>query len=241
MEFIYEGLAGLETISPYVYLLVLLGGVVSAVSICYVPILVMFSGFTSGHAREGVGKALGMTTSFTIGMMITSAIIGVTAAFVGNSIMQIFTGYALDVWIPAVIGIVMGLQLLGIIHLRMPRMLQVKTKKPKTTAGWLTLGLPFGLVITPCTIPIFIMIITYVAVNGSLVHGALLLATYAIGKGLVLTLVAVSSATFLKDIARKWGGRVEKVTGIVLILVSLYLIFFQVTMEMPETPQHNGH
>jgi cytochrome c-type biogenesis protein len=233
MEFIYEGLAGLETISAYVYLLVLLGGVASALSICYVPILVMFSSYMGGRAHEGVGKALRITTSFTIGMVITSAVIGVVAAFLGNSIMKLFTGYGLDVWIPAVIGIVMGLQLLGVIKIKMPRQLSVKANKPKTTFDAFTLGLPFGLVITPCTIPIFIMIITYVAVNGSIVHGALLLATYAIGKGLILALVAATSTTLLKDIAKKWSGRIEKITGIVLILASLYLIFFQIKMDIP--------
>jgi cytochrome c-type biogenesis protein len=167
-------------------------------------------------------------------MIITSAVIGIIAAFVGNSIMKLFTGYALDVWIPAVIGIVMGLKLLGVIRIKMPQQLQVKAKKPKTTRDAFTLGLPFGLVITPCTIPIFIMIITYVAVNGSMVHGALLLATYAIGKGLVLALVAATSTTFLKDLSKKWSGRIEKIAGILLILASLYLIFFQVKMPMPD-------
>jgi cytochrome c-type biogenesis protein len=233
MDFIYEGLAGLEAISPYVYLLVLLGGVASALSICYVPILVMFSSYMGGRAQEGEGKALRITMSFTVGMMVTSAVIGIIAAFVGDAIMRIFTGYALDVWIPAVIGIVMGLQLLGVIKIKMPQQLQVKAKKPKTMLESFTLGLPFGLVITPCTIPIFIMIITYVALNGSVFHGALLLVTYAIGKGLVLAVVAVSSSTFLKNVAKKWSGRVEKIAGIILILASLYLIFFQVKMPMP--------
>jgi cytochrome c-type biogenesis protein len=77
------------------------------------------------------------------------------------------------------------------------------------------------------------MIITYVVVNGSLVHGALLLATYATGKGLILALVVATSTTLLKDIAKKWSGRIEKITGTVLILASLYLIFFQIKMDIP--------
>jgi cytochrome c-type biogenesis protein len=226
MNFIYEGLAGLETISPYVYLLVLLGGMASALSVCYVPILVMFSSYMGGHAQEGSGKALRITISFTVGMMISSAIIGVIAVFIGKSIMQLFTGYQLDVWIPAFIGGLMGLQLLGVIQFKMPQSIRVQAAKPKTTAGALLLGIPFGLVITPCTIPIFIMIITYVAVNTSIVHGALLLSTYAIGKGLILAVVAVSSTTFLKDVAKTWSKRIEKIAGTVLLLTSIYLIFF---------------
>jgi cytochrome c-type biogenesis protein len=233
MTFIYEGLVGLEAISPYVYLLVFLGGIVSALSICYLPILIMFSGYMSGRAQEGTGKTLRITTSFTIGMVITSAIIGIVAAYVGRSIMDVFTNYSIDVWIPASIGLVMGLQLLGIIRLKMPRMLRIKKEKPETTFGALALGLPFGLVITPCTIPIFIMIMTYVAVNGDMLHGALLLATYAIGKGIVLAIVSTTSVSLFKDIAKKWSGRIEKIAGVIIILISLYLIFFQIKMTIP--------
>jgi cytochrome c-type biogenesis protein len=228
MTFIYEGLAGLEAMSPYVYLLVFLAGIASALSICYVPILVMFGGYMSNRAHEGTGKALRLTMSFTIGMIITSAIIGFMAAYIGRSVMQLFTDYNLNVWIPATVGIVMGLHLLGVLRLKMPRMIQVKTEKPKSIWGAFTLGLPFGLVITPCTIPIFIMVITYVAANGDMLHGALLLSVYAFGKGLVLALVATSSVTFFKDITKKWSGRIEKTAGIIFILISLYLIIFQV-------------
>jgi cytochrome c-type biogenesis protein len=231
MNFIYEGLAGLDTISPYVYLLVLLGGALSALSVCFIPILVMFSGYIGGYAQEGERKALRMTSSFTLGMAITSLVVGVVAAFVGKSIMQFFTGYGLEKWIPAVIGLIMGLQLIGVLKLKMPSTLRVKAEKPKTNAGAFLLGLPFGVVITPCTIPIFIMIITYVAVQGSVLHGALLLATYAIGKGIILAIVAVTSVSFLKDIAKKWSKKMEKIAGWIIILASLYLLFFQV--EMP--------
>lgn len=228
MDFVYEGLAGLESVNIYVYLLVLLGGVFSAVSVCYIPILLMFGGYMGGQANKGEGKALRMTWSFVLGMMITSAVIGAIAALVGKSIMKVFTGYGLDLWIPAVIGILMGLQLLGVISLKMPRSLNIKGKKPTTMAGAFTLGLPFGLVITPCTIPIFVMIITYVAATGSIVHGAFLLAVYAIGKGIILTVVALTSTAFLKDIAAKWGERINKLAGAIILLATVYLVIYQI-------------
>ncbi len=224
MNFIYEGLASLVTVSPYVYLLVFLGGMVSAVSVCYIPILVMFSGYMGGRAKETNNNPI--IIGFILGMVIMSALLGIIAAIVGKSIMQLFTGYKLDIWIPAIIGTLMGLQLLGILKIKMPQMVQVQSKKPKTALGAFSLGLPFGLVITPCTVPIFIMIITYVAVNGSILHGALLLTTYAIGKGLVMAIVAMSSIAFLKDLAQKWSRRVEKMAGVVLLLASVYIVFF---------------
>src|SRR5699024_6347648 len=87
-------------------------------------------------------------------------------------------------------------------------------------------------VITPCTIPIFIMIITYVAFTGSTVHGALLFATYAIGKGIILAVVATSSSAFLKDFTKKWGRCVEVIAGIILFLAVAYIIWLEVNIPL---------
>ncbi|MDF0727730.1 cytochrome c biogenesis protein CcdA [Cytobacillus sp. S13-E01] len=227
MEIVYEGLAGIETASFFVYFLVLLGGILSAISVCYIPILIMFGGYMGKHSNEGKGKALRITWSFVLGMMITSAVMGVIAAFIGKEIMKVFTGFGLDLWIPAFIGLLMGLQLLGVINLKIPRLFTVNGKKPDTMLGAFTLGLPFGLVITPCTIPIFVMIITYVAAQGSIVHGALLLTVYTVGKGIILTLVALGASTILKDVAKRWSGKMEKVAGIIILLATVYLVFYQ--------------
>ena len=230
MEFVYEGLAGLESAGVFVYFLVLLGGILSAISVCYIPILIMFGGYMGKHSNEGKGKALRITWSFVLGMMITSAVMGIIAAFIGKAIMKVFTGIGLDLWIPAIIGLLMGLQLLGVIKLKLPQMFTAKGKKPDTMIGAFTLGLPFGLVITPCTIPIFVMIITYVAAQGSIVHGALLLTIYTVGKGIILTLVALGASTILKDAAKKWSGKLEKVAGIIILLATIYLVFYQLIL-----------
>jgi cytochrome c-type biogenesis protein len=228
MEFVYEGLAGLESVGIFVYFLVLIGGVLSAISVCYIPILIMFGGYMGKHSNEGNGKALRITWSFVLGMMITTAIMGIIAAFIGKAIMKVFIGYGLDLWIPAIIGILMGLQLRGVIKLKLPRMFSaVKGRKPDTMIGAFTLGLPFGFVITPCTIPIFVMIVTYVAAQGNMVHGALLLTVYTVGKGIILTLVALGATTFLKDISKKWSGKMEKIAGVIILLATLYLVIYQ--------------
>src|SRR5207237_4523387 len=104
-----------------------------------------------------------------------------------------FSGYELDRWIPGIIGLLMGLQLLGVLRLRMPLM-PLLDREEKATTGWgsFLLGLPFGLVVTPCTIPIFFAIVAFVALQGSVLHGALLMVTYALGRGVVLLAVGTS-------------------------------------------------
>lgn len=109
----------------------------------------MFGGYMSGRAGKGIGKAFRITTSFTTGMIITSAIVGMIAAVIDQSLIQLFTVYEQQKWIPAIVSLVMGLQLLGFIRLIMPNTLHVQPKNPKTLLGSFSLGLPFRLVITP--------------------------------------------------------------------------------------------
>lgn len=231
MNSIYEGLAGLTAVSPLTFIFVFLGGVVSALSICYVPVLVMFSGIVVGK-RERNEKALTFALFFTLGMAITSAIIGIIAAIIGKNVIHLFTGYHLDRWIPSVIGILMGLQLLGILKLRLPMIGRFQNKKPGTIGEALAFGLPFGFVVTPCTIPIFIMIIALVAATSNEWAGAALLVIYAIGKGVILSIVALSSSTLVKNFIQKWANRIEKIAGIILILASIYILFFQIKMPI---------
>jgi cytochrome c-type biogenesis protein len=228
MEFVYEQLIGIESITLVVYFAVLIGGIFSAVSPCYIPILIFYNGFITAFAKENRRKAILMTLFFVLGMAITSAVLGGVAAFIGKSVLGLFTEYRLDKWVPVIIGTIMGLHLIGLIRIRLPSLLLNKinwnNKKPKTLAGAFSLGLLFGVVVTPCTIPIFITIMTLVAVQGSVIQGSFLLIVFAIGKGIILLAVAYSSDWLIK-LAGK-GGKIEKISGFIILAASLYILFF---------------
>ncbi|MFC7063601.1 cytochrome c biogenesis CcdA family protein [Halobacillus seohaensis] len=228
MEFVYNQLMGIESITLMVYFAVFLGGILSAVSPCYIPILIFYNGFITAYSKGNGKKAILMTLFFVLGMAITSAILGGIAAFIGNSVLTLFTDYRLDKWIPAIIGITMGLSLIGILKFRFPSFLSNRInwndKKPKSLTGAFSLGLLFGVVVTPCTIPIFITIMTLVAVQGSIFAGSSLLIFYAIGKGIILLVVAYSSDWVMKFSGK--DGKVEKISGFIILAASLYILFF---------------
>lgn len=227
MHHVFEALGAASEISPWIYLLVMFGGVASAISPCYVPFLAMFGGYVGGYAQASKGAGLRLALPFVLGNAITLALIGAIASFVGGSVLQVFTGYQLDRWIPGVVGIAMGLQLLGILKLKMPALPIFRwSRRPGTGLGSLALGLPFGLVVTPCTIPIFFAIVTFVALQASVLHGALLMVAYASGRGLVLSAVAVSvSALKAFNVARS-SAYLERASGILLLAISAGLLFF---------------
>jgi cytochrome c-type biogenesis protein len=227
MQYVFEALAAATEISPWVYLLVAFGGVASAISPCYVPVLAMFAGYVGGYARASRTAGLQLALPFVLGNAVALAAVGAVASFMGQSALQLFTGYQLDRWIPGLVGIAMGFQLVGILKLKMPVVPIFRwARQPGTGVGSLALGLPFGLVVTPCTIPIFFAIVTFVALHASVLHGAFLMVAYALGRGVVLGAVAVSvSALKAFDIARS-SVYLERLSGILILAISVGLLFF---------------
>jgi len=227
MQQLYEALGSTTQLSPWVYLLVSLGGVASAISPCYVPVLTMFGGYVSSFAGGKKTGGLNLALPFVLGNALTLGVVGVVAAFIGNSALRIFSGYQLDRWIPGIIGLLMGLQLLGILKLRMPVMPIFRwARQPGTGLGSFALGLPFGLVVTPCTIPIFFAIVAFVALQGSVLHGALLMVAYAIGRGIILTAVAVSVGALKAFNVVRSSQYLERASGVLILTVSAGLLFF---------------
>lgn len=233
MQFITEQLADAGAISLLVYVLVLLAGVVSALSPCFVPVLTMFGGYVTGYAKETTRQPLRMVAAFTGGQAVTLAATGIVAVLLGKSVLTIFTGYELDRYIPAAIGILMGLQLLGVLKFDFPVIGRLKAKRPDSIWGSFTLGLPFGLVVTPCTIPIFITLITYLALKASVLHGALLMVAYALGRGLILGAVAFSAGAIKEFKDGRLIRHLERISGAVILLASLYLLFFYQYSRLP--------
>jgi cytochrome c-type biogenesis protein len=227
MQQLYEALGSTSQISPWTYLLVTLGGVASAISPCYVPVLTMFGGYVGGYSKGNKSGGLHLALPFVFANAATLAVVGAIASLIGKSVLEVFTGYQLDRWIPGIVGLLMGLQLLGILKLKMPVMPIFRwARQPGTALGSFALGLPFGLVVTPCTIPIFFAIVTFVALQGSVLHGALLMVAYAIGRGIILTVVAVSVGALKAFNVARSSQYLERASGVLILIVSVGLLLF---------------
>lgn len=227
MQQLFEALASTTQLSPWIYFLVAAGGLASAISPCYVPVLAMFGGYVGGYAQASKTAGLRLALPFVLGNAVTLALAGGIASIVGNSALQVFTGYQLDRWIPGGIGLAMGLQLLGILRLKMPSMPIFRwARRPGTVWGSFALGLPFGLVVTPCTIPIFFAIVTFVVLQGSVLHGALLMVAYALGRGAILIAVAVSVGLLKALNVGRTSLYIERISGFLILAASVGLLLF---------------
>lgn len=121
----------------------------------------------------------------------------------------------------------MGLQLLGVLRLRMPAVPIFRwAQKPNSIWGFFVLGLPFGLVVTPCTIPIFIAIVALVALQASVFHGALLMVAYAWGRDTILLALAVSVGLLKTLNIGRTPWYIERVSGGIILVASFGVLIF---------------
>jgi cytochrome c-type biogenesis protein len=185
-------------ISVSTYILVFIVGIVSAVLACYLPVLAMFANYVQKGAADDRKKAFRIAINFILGMVVTSALIGLIIALLGQQFLPSVEKYRLLTWVPPLFDILAGLQLLGVISFAMPafRKSPSQPEPPQSGLAAFKLGIPYGLVISPCAIPIFFALISYIALQGSPLHGALLMTTYSLGKGVILAAVAVFSISF---------------------------------------------
>jgi cytochrome c biogenesis protein CcdA len=64
-------------------------------------------------------------------------------------------------------------------------------------------------------------------------HGALLMVAYAIGRGIILAVVAFSAGIIKEVKEGKLAHYIERISGAVILLASLYLLFFYEFSRLP--------
>ncbi len=211
----------LESGRTIVFALVFLLGVITSFSPCVLSILPIMVGYIG--SREGISRLKGffLSLQFVLGMAITLAILAVAAASFGRIFEQTNRAWY---FVLAGVTILMGLNLLDVVPLRFPTL----QKMPAFSGNFLgpvLMGMAFGLVMSPCTIPVLAVLLTYAAARGDVLYSMGLLFFYGLGHGMIL-LAAGTFTSVLTTIPqiRARTGFITKASGILLLLAGLYLL-----------------
>jgi cytochrome c-type biogenesis protein len=215
----------IQHISPLALLLVFASGVLTSIGPCNMAMIPLIVGYVGGSHDLTRGRSFMLSATFATGLAITFMLLGVVVSFVGG---LVGAGHAWFYYIVAGICILIGLQLLGVIHLPMPDFLAARREKVtwRGVPGALALGLVSGLVASQCATPVLAAILTYVMAEGAVLYGALLLFVYALGRGVPIV-VAGTFTGALKQFRAfgRWTGAFEKISGAIIIGVGLYLVW----------------
>ncbi|MDP8208893.1 MAG: cytochrome c biogenesis protein CcdA [Candidatus Electryonea clarkiae] len=207
---------------------VFVGGLLSASSPCVLAILPLVIGYVGGASGGDQRKSVIYSLFFALGLAITFTILGAIAAIFGRLFGQVGQAWY---WIVGALVIAMGLSMMGLFEVRIP-MPQKFQPKTRGALGAFMLGMLFGIASSPCATPVLIVILTFVASQGKVLYGTLLLFVYAIGH-VALIVVAGISAGFVQKLVESKGAMnlsvwTKKVFGALVTFAGVYIIYVNV-------------
>ena len=227
MESLFGDISALLQQSPWLAIVaVFLGGVTTALNPCVLAMIPLLMGVVAGNKETTtLRRSLAFSLFFVLGLAITFTVLGLISALMGRMF-----GNVGSFWKYVVAGIcfLMGLQLLGIFKWNIPVPTGIRVKKQGYIGAFL-LGLLFGVVSTPCAVPILAVLLAFVAEKGNVLYGGFLLFVYALGHS-ALVLIAGTSVGAAKGLLESKGlrqahGILQKLAGVLIIGIGIYFLF----------------
>jgi len=179
----------------------------------------------AGAEATSLKRSLAFSALFVLGLSITFTILGLISALMGRMLGDVGAFWK---YLVAGVCLVMGFYLLGLLkfNFNLPKPTNVSKGGP---IGAFLLGLLFGVVSTPCAVPILAVLLAYVGSKGNIVYGGFLLLVYALGHS-ALILIAGTSMGAAKRLIESKGLRktnqvLHKIAGVIIILVGAYFLF----------------
>jgi cytochrome c-type biogenesis protein len=200
-----------------------MGGVVATASPCILASIPLVIGFVGGYAEGRKKQAFFYSVTFVVGLAVVMSILGAIAALMGTMFGEVGVYWY---FVVAVILMVMGLQLTGLINLKLGGNTQRFLPRRTGLLGALILGALFGLVLSPCASPVLAVILTAAAVKGEVAYGSSLLFAYALGQGTLVILAGTFTGvieSFLQSRGAQFGTLMQRVAGGLIFLVGIYI------------------
>lgn len=213
---------------------VFIAGIVTFLSPCIVPLMPIYISYLTGSSLDEVDenpKAMRKTIlihsiAFLFGLMIVFSLLGLTATALGRFL---YLNAKVFRQVSGLIIIIFGLYHTGLIKinfLNKERKMRFKVRKPKLINSTL-MGMAFSFGWTPCIGPVIGSILLLAASAETLWSGVWLLIIYSIGFSIPFIITALFLTEILKrfDKASKHVKTVKIITGIIIIIVGLLIMF----------------
>ena len=228
MDKLFGDISALLQSNPWLAIVaVFLGGVTTALNPCVLAMVPLLMGVVAGNRETTtLRRSLAFSLFFVLGLAVTFTALGLISALMGRMFGNIGSFWK---YLVAAVCLVMGLQLLGLLKLSFPVPAGLKVRK-RGYIGAFLLGLLFGVVSTPCAVPILAVLLAFVAEKGNVLYGGFLLFVYALGHS-ALVLIAGTSVGAAKGLLESKGLRqahfvLQKLAGALIIGIGIYFLFW---------------
>jgi len=222
-ETITKFAAYLEHVSFLTYPITVMLGLLSAISAltCFAPLVPAIAGFvvSQGLTRK---RMIIVPVFIMLGSIVTLVALGVAASLIGVTV-QKSIGQYWKYFIGAVC-IIVGLFVLQVI--KIPTKIVIPKIQKKGYIAPFVFGLITGGVLgfgSSCCLPILPVVLTYAAVQGKPLHGALILGSFAIGQSIPIFAIGLFS-DLLGKLLKRWVVYLRWIAGCLLLLAGIYFI-----------------
>jgi len=212
---------GLQNPGPGTFALVFGAGLLTSLGPCSLSLLPVSLAYLAGFGTEDSEAAprspWQRSFGFCFGVVAALVLLGTASALLGSLYGQTPEGISVLV---ALLAVLMGLNLLGIVPLRLPAGPDPERwrKRVPPLLAPLAAGLAFGLAASPCTTPVLAVLLAWIAETGRPLLGMALLACFGSGQVLPLLLAGTLAASLPKLLALRSVSRwVPPISGAVLV------------------------
>ncbi len=218
------------------YLGAFVGGLLSFLSPCVLPLIPGYLSFMTGlsagdlkSGESGVRRILVPSGLFTLGFSVVFILLGAAAGFASGALRPFMIKYDTAIGVAAgVIVALVGVFLLGIIKLPWlygEARFDLANAKRFGRGASFVMGLAFGFGWTPCVGPILAVILGMAAQTGDAVRAALMLAVYSAGLAtpFLLTAAFFGKLTGTLGWFNKHSLALSRSAGVVLIAMGVLM------------------
>ncbi len=218
-------------------------GMVAAVNPCGFALLPAYLGLYLGDANDAdrgsrssrIGRALLISGSVTMGFVVLFGVTGLVLGSVTSSLSTVFPWFGLIVGVALVVvaGRMMTAKpLYSTFGERMSARV-TGMAQGRNVVGYFAYGVGYGLASLSCTLPIFLALAGGTLTTTRLVSSLSEFVLYALGMGLVITILTMVVALFKMAAVqrvRNLGRLVQPVSAAMLLLAGGYIVYYWLTL-----------
>ena len=204
-------------------------GILLALTPCVFPMYPILSGIIVGHGHHiSRPRAFVLSLAYVLGMAVTYAAAGVAAGLSGS----LLSSALQNAWVLgafALIFVLLALSMFGFYELQLPAFLQSKVsdeanrQKSGSLHGVAAMGALSAIIVGPCVAAPLAGALLYIAQTRDALLGGTALFVMALGKGVPLIAVGVSTRSLLPH-AGPWMDTVKKFFGVMMLALAIWLL-----------------
>lgn len=209
------------------YILTFLEGIASFISPCLLPMVPIYISYFIGEDNNNNKKAILNSLGFVLGFTTVFLILSIFASQLGATLSSNIR--YIKIFFGAVI-ILFGLNYMGLLNIKFLNRSKAQNMDTKNFNFFkaILFGILFSVSWTPCIGTFLSSALLLIAREQDILKGVILMLLYSIGLGIpfIISAILIEKLKNVFDFIKKHYNVIKRISGVILIMAGIYMIFF---------------